>query len=411
MSSSINLKKIALFFNTDELGGAERSIIEQMKLIEDEFDSTFFIPYNNHLRNSSFLKSSLEHNNQLKIQYYWYPYFLYAISRKLKRIDILKIIFLVPALILAYGKLDNLKKFDIVYANGTKAGFFLIFYLLLFGYRGLLVWHFRDYPLAGYFSKWIDRLFKLKRKFKIYLLSNSISVKQEVMNVFKNADRYSFIYNPVEKHIYKSKKYDSRFKTIGVVAMLAPWKGIHNMIFFAALYKDKLKELGIEKINIYGKNIYKTVGEHNFYGDQIKALKSKLGADMVNFYENKNPEEIFQEIDLLIHPSLEKEPFGRVILEAFRCKVPVLSTGLGGAGELVIHDQTGFIFNKYDLESLFLLIKKIYSAEIDLGEVIRNASEFEELVTNSVGKRLKFFLKGIDFEQEIENRKGNLIGS
>jgi len=411
MPSQINLKKIALFFNTDELGGAERSIIEQMKQIEDEYDITFFIPYNNHLKNSSLLKSSLENNHQIKIKHYWYPYFLYSISRKLKNINIFKIIFLAPTLILAYGKLDNLKKFDIVYANGTKAGFFVILYLLLSGHPGLLVWHFRDYPPAVHFSKWIDRLFQLKRKFKIYLLSNSISVKQEVMNVFKNADRYGHIYNPVEKHIYKLKKYEGKLKTIGVVAMLTPWKGIHNIILFAALYGEKLKGLGIEKINIYGKNIYKTIGEHDFYKDQITALKNKLGADMVNFYENKNPNEIFQEIDLLIHPSLQKEPFGRVILEAFRCKIPLISTGLGGAGELVIHDQTGFIFNKNDLEALFMLIKKIYSSEIELGEIIRNASEFEERITNSVGKNLKLFLEGIDFEQEIENRKSNIIGS
>jgi len=411
MSGLVDLKKIALFFNTSELGGAERSIIEQMKLIEDEFDITFFIPFNNFLNNSSSLKNSLENNHQSQIKYYWYPHSLYLMSRKLKSFKILKIFFLVPALILAYGKLVSLRKYDIVYANGTKAGIFLIMYLLLSGYRGLLVWHFRDYPPAWNFSKWIDRFFNLKRKFKIYLIGNSVSVKQEVMNVFKKADRYGHVYNPVEKCIHKKRSKEARLTIAGVVAMFAPWKGIHNIILFAALYGEKLKELGITKINIYGKNIYKTHGEHCDYENQIKTLKQKLGADMVSFYDHKNPQEIFQEIDILIHPSIQREPFGRVILEAFRYGIPVLSTGLGGAGELVIHNQTGFVFNKNDLESLFMLMKEIYSSDTDLGEIIRNASEFEELITNSVGKRLKLFLKGLDFEQEIEDGKGGIIGS
>ncbi|OFZ48706.1 MAG: hypothetical protein A2381_05145 [Bdellovibrionales bacterium RIFOXYB1_FULL_37_110] len=411
MLDSINRQRIALFFNTQELGGAERSIIEQMRQIEDEFEITFFIPFNNHLGNSSLLSSALKNNNQLNIKYYWYPHFLYSISRRFASTNVIKIMLGGLALIMAYGKLVSLKKFDIVYANGTKAGVFLIIYLFLSRYRGLLVWHFRDYPPAWRFSKWIDMLFQLKRRFKVYLIGNSISVKQEIMNVFKKADRYDYVYNPIEKQMHKKMHNRSHGKTIGVVSMFAPWKGIHNIILFAALYGERLKEMGINKIKIYGRNIYKTSGEHCFYGDQIKKLASKLGADLVSFDENKNPDEIFQEIDLLIHPSIKKEPFGRVILEAFRCGIPVLSTGLGGAGELVIPDQTGFIFNKNDLESLFLLIKKIYSSETDLGEIIRNASAFEELVTNSVGKRLKLFLKGLDFEQEIEDGKGNIVGS
>jgi len=47
----------------------------------------------------------------------------------------------------------------------------------------------------------------------------------------------------------------------------------------------------------------------------------------------------------LVFPSVWMEPFGRVIIEAFACGVPVLASPVGAAGELVRDGCTGLHYS------------------------------------------------------------------
>jgi glycosyltransferase involved in cell wall biosynthesis len=131
------------------------------------------------------------------------------------------------------------------------------------------------------------------------------------------------------------------------------------VVLWAKLYEKELKELGVEKIKFYGADLYITNGEHVGYAQQLNLLMKKLKPELVSFEGNKEPQEIFSNIDCLIHYSLEPEPFGRVIIEAFNYKVPTISTGMGGAAELLINNITGIKTNKYDKHHLFESVKKI----------------------------------------------------
>ncbi len=62
-------------------------------------------------------------------------------------------------------------------------------------------------------------------------------------------------------------------------------------------------------------------------------------------------EEILNISDLFILPS-ENESFGLAALEAMACKVPVISTNVGGLPEINIHGETGFLSNVGDVEDM-----------------------------------------------------------
>ena len=47
--------------------------------------------------------------------------------------------------------------------------------------------------------------------------------------------------------------------------------------------------------------------------------------------------------DLVAHTSTAPEPFGRVIVEAMLCAIPVVAAAAGGAAELIDHRQTGWL--------------------------------------------------------------------
>ena len=262
-----------------------------------------------------------------------------------------------------------LNQSDVIWCNGNKVG--LPFYLAakLINYKGRFLWHFRDYPSRNPFYQRIwDYLGN--EKFDFICIGNSESVRLAIKEATRSRVKTKRMYNPVGD-LNNSIKRTNKIKTLGCASMLAPWKGVHEVIMMSLLYESELIELGVEEINIYGDAIYKTYGEHNGYPDQIKimAMKSKL----INFKGKQTPELIYDEIDVLIHSSIKSEPFGRIIVEAFKRRVPVVSTSLGGASELVIDEVTGLKYIPSHYNGLFQAVKKLVIDETLRDLLVDNA--------------------------------------
>jgi glycosyltransferase involved in cell wall biosynthesis len=73
--------------------------------------------------------------------------------------------------------------------------------------------------------------------------------------------------------------------------------------------------------------------DRQFASNHLSAQFHRLG------YRDDIPD-LMPEIDLIIHPA-SQEPFGRVLLEATACGVPVVATSVGGTAEIVVDNVTG----------------------------------------------------------------------
>jgi glycosyltransferase involved in cell wall biosynthesis len=58
----------------------------------------------------------------------------------------------------------------------------------------------------------------------------------------------------------------------------------------------------------------------------------------------------------LIFPTKWNETFGRVVIEAFSCGIPVVASRIGAVEELVTEGETGLLFNPYDTEDMIAKI-------------------------------------------------------
>jgi len=56
-------------------------------------------------------------------------------------------------------------------------------------------------------------------------------------------------------------------------------------------------------------------------------------------------EQIFRNLDVVVHPSLTFDPFPTVLLEAARAGLPAVASDVGGTAEIVRHGDTGFLFD------------------------------------------------------------------
>ena len=149
-------------------------------------------------------------------------------------------------------------------------------------------------------------------------------------------------------------------KIILMPGRLTAWKG--QEIFIEALNIVN-KELGYESFfavilggdqgrNVYSKKIRRLVEQYRLT-NQLKFIEHCK--DMPLAYKVSN---------LIVSASIEPESFGRVAVEAQSMKKPIIASDIGGSNETIVKNQTGFLFEAGNPESLS---KKIIEV-LNLGE-------------------------------------------
>jgi glycosyltransferase involved in cell wall biosynthesis len=69
-------------------------------------------------------------------------------------------------------------------------------------------------------------------------------------------------------------------------------------------------------------------------------------------------ERLLGEVDLLIHPA-RQEPFGRVLLEAAACGLPIVATRVGGTEEMLVDGESALLVDAHDAASLAQAVRSV----------------------------------------------------
>jgi len=367
-------QKIAVMMNTNKLGGAERSLLLQLSTVKN-VELTFFIPK---LDGHSTLKPYIEKEKLGTYKEYDYPSSLYSLSRS-RILPGLSAAGSVVSLLFGHAQLNELAKIDHIYLNGNKVAFLFFLLNINMKFKGKITWHLRDYYHHSTAGSLLWRFLTNVPKDKLEFICNSYSVQKQLQLSPWKEYSSRVVYNPSGG--LQNDRAISSVETIGFVSMLAPWKGIHELMFFAWMYEKELLNLGIRQIKIFGDSLYQTAGAHSTYKEELKRLSDKFPSSLISFEGLCEPKEIFSQIDCLIHYSLDEEPFGRVLVEAYEAGVPVITTGLGGAGEILESNVNGYKVVTYDRRDLFNKIKNI--------------------TTNNV-LRMRFITKSMNKAEEIQ---------
>jgi glycosyltransferase involved in cell wall biosynthesis len=86
--------------------------------------------------------------------------------------------------------------------------------------------------------------------------------------------------------------------------------------------------------------------------DYAKALPGRFPSQNTRFLGWTKPDEFLPQVDVLAVPSLFREPFGRVAIEAFAHGVPVIGAKSGGIPETIQSGVTGALFEPGDAAAL-----------------------------------------------------------
>ena len=147
-----------------------------------------------------------------------------------------------------------------------------------------------------------------------------------------------------------SAKTKSDHFRVGYIGQFIWKKGIHVILKALKLLPDLPLTL-------------KLYGNSSAFPDYSDKLAELAGNDPRIFWKGTFPHEnissIFQDLDMIIVPSIWYENSPNVILEAFAHKTPVIASNLGGMAELVQDQVNGLLFEPGDEVDLARQINKV----------------------------------------------------
>ncbi|HUA21917.1 MAG TPA: glycosyltransferase family 4 protein [Bryobacteraceae bacterium] len=255
---------------------------------------------------------------------------------------------------------------DLIHSNGFK--------MHLLGAwarprRTRLVWHIHDYVGS---RRMMRRLLRPFRKACSVAITNSDSVSKDLETALPGL-RSVRIYNAVDLDRFspRGERVDLDAAAglssapagtirVGFVATFARWKG--HKVFLQALAQLP-RDLAIRGY-IIGGPIYQTNGSQ-WTLEELKQEADRLQlTDRVGFtgFLEDNAAAI-RGLDILVHASTEREPFGMVIIEGMACGKAVIASQAGGAAELFVDGMNALGHPPGDAAALARQIERLCDDE------------------------------------------------
>jgi|HubBroStandDraft_6_1064221.scaffolds.fasta_scaffold276210_2 glycosyltransferase involved in cell wall biosynthesis len=146
---------------------------------------------------------------------------------------------------------------------------------------------------------------------------------------------------------------------VGLVATYARWKG-HEVLLEAARHLTAYPDAAHVVFYIVGGPIYDTTASQ-YTPEELRALASRLGvAQRVRFVPfQARVDEVFRALDVVVHASSRREPFGRTIAEGMATGKPVIVANGSGAAELFADSRDAVGVPPGDPEALARAVRRI----------------------------------------------------
>ncbi|MFI5279447.1 MAG: glycosyltransferase family 4 protein [Gemmatimonadales bacterium] len=270
----------------------------------------------------------------------------------------------------------------ILYSNGFKAH---LACALVRGRRH--VWHLHEFPP--------DNLGPLWRLLAGALPDATIANSQSVADawrmtrfpppavVLNGVDTRRFAPAPKTGWIHELLDLPKEARLIGMPAVFARWKG-HLLVIEA--FERAAAEIPDAHLVLVGGPIYDTAAERGYAEELVRrvgraslggASQAKSLAGRIHFLKFQNePWRLYPEFDLVVHFSTRAEPFGRVVVEAMACGVPVVAAHAGGPAEILQNGETGWLIMPGDVTALERRMVDALRADTSaVGAAARRAAE------------------------------------
>ena len=215
-----------------------------------------------------------------------------------------------------------------------------IFITTCHGYYGL---HFFSYVMG-----WGKRVIVLSNAIARHMIDDFGVPYERIRLIPRGVDLEKF------KYISPETKRKQEFN-VGIIGRITPIKG--HLYFIKAMAKVA-REVGNLKIWIVGD----APASRQAYKEQIQVLVKRLGLWQYTEFlgTQKDIPAILANLDCLVLATTTQEAFGRVIIEAQACGVPVVATGVGGVVDIIEDGINGLLVPPSEPTSMSEAVVRIF---------------------------------------------------
>ncbi|MBI4721803.1 MAG: glycosyltransferase family 4 protein [Candidatus Stahlbacteria bacterium] len=330
--TSFPLPRVLFFDHSLEMGGAEHSLLDIISSIQS-FDPLFVTPSHKLLAKFS----------SLGIRSILFPIPLRVLKRKREKLFSFSDIYNLPILVCRFIRLLKIEKPSLVYTNTQKSH--LIGVIASRIARIPCIVHFRDILPQNIFIRiWLHIL--------CLFATRIIAISKAVAKELPGTAKIKVIYNGVKIPQLSTLNSQLSTPTVGYVGQIARWKGIEYFIDSAILIT---KEFPDTKFVIIGGPIF---GDENYLKElKQRATNLSLNGRVQFLGEKENIMSYMKELDILVHPPIAPEPFGRVIIEAGAMGKPVVATNIGAIPEIIEDKVSGILVPPKNASSIAAAVK------------------------------------------------------
>ena len=242
----------------------------------------------------------------------------------------------------AYKQLSTLikrEKIELIYTNSNVN---IIGGLLRKTHKVKHIWHIHEIVEK---PKW----FKNSLEFYIKNTEDSILCVSEAVRKNLSSikpERLKLLYNGINIRPFEEADYDLKAELgisydkilIGMVARVNLWKGQFYFLDIAALLHKKYPNLHF----VMAGDAF--TGYEYLYDDISRHIERLgLGDVVTDLGFRSDIPELLNGLDIFVVPSILPDPLPTTVLEGMAAAKPVVATAHGGATEMVIDGETGFL--------------------------------------------------------------------
>jgi len=219
-----------------------------------------------------------------------------------------------------------------------------------------VVCHVRGWDSWNAFDRWLDRSVS-------HYICISGAIADRMADLSVSRDRLTVVYNGLDVNdfpLVANPAVREKWQTpadaplVGLIGRIVPWKGQHLFLRAVALLTETNPALHAWIIG------EPEVGE-DAYAQTLHSLAESLGiAGHVHFLgHQENIPGLLPSLDVLVHASVEPEPFGRVLIEGMAAQRPIVATDAGAVPEIVQPGQTGLLVPPGDAPAMAAAIGQL----------------------------------------------------
>ncbi len=146
---------------------------------------------------------------------------------------------------------------------------------------------------------------------------------------------------------------------LGLVATYARWKG-HELFLQAAARLVRERPTLPVRFYLVGAPLYRTP-DSQFSEEELRGLVERLGlggrVGLVPF--QREPAAVYRALDIFVHASTRREPFGLTIAEALACGRPAIISRASGAAEQLTEGVDALTLSSGDVEALAVAMRTL----------------------------------------------------